>query len=488
MLRDEVKFTNYWQRVGTILSPVNANDNVALGSGFIQASALWDAAQTTGVQVEEALGEGYIRFDTDGFERMVINSDGDIIFYGATSGRFMLWDESEDALFLPDNTELRFGNTSLSSGGLIEWYDVLFVNSFFLIKANSQKIRMDGLVEVLGGVGVKKWRIVDGNGDLGVSADFEVTNNSQFDGTVTVGINGSGADVKFFGSTSNYFMLWDESEDQLRIEALDTGFLYKDLGSVSGRGNRNVARWTDLNDNMVMEFTYANIGDKDMEIRFGDDENTKIGFPDVGYFAFKNDVTEIRLGTTGDPNIYTNYNVGTGEYHGTPSNEQNVIYYVNTEADGSGFTISGAMDISRYIYHTDDYDTHMNFQIDKWTLTCGGEALIEVVEAAQDYVKLGDGGDVDINLASGRDKVLFIEGSSGIVYIGDGGTTNYTQFASNGDLSFAGSAGFYPVRLAQSAQPTPDTGELILWRDTDDGKVYLVYNDADSGVKQVEMV
>lgn len=71
---------------------------------------------------------------------------------------------------------------------------------------------------------------------------------------------------------------------------------------------------------------------------------------------------------------------------------------------------------------------------------------------------------------------------------GDGGTTNYTQFGTNGDLSFQGSAGFYPVRIAQAAQPSPDTGELVIWRDTDDGKVYLVYNDTDSGVKQIEMV
>lgn len=71
--------------------------------------------------------------------------------------------------------------------------------------------------------------------------------------------------------------------------------------------------------------------------------------------------------------------------------------------------------------------------------------------------------------------------------LGDGGTTNYLDIASNGDITFNGSAGFYPVRLAQSAQPTPDTGELVIWRDTDDGKVYLVYNDTDSGVKQVEM-
>lgn len=77
---------------------------------------------------------------------------------------------------------------------------------------------------------------------------------------------------------------------------------------------------------------------------------------------------------------------------------------------------------------------------------------------------------------------LYLHAQTQIGYNG-----NYTQINDNGDISFAGTAGFYPVRLAQAAQPTPDTGELVVWRDTDDGKVYLVYNDTDSGVKQVEM-
>ena len=49
------------------------------------------------------------------------------------------------------------------------------------------------------------------------------------------------------------------------------------------------------------------------------------------------------------------------------------------------------------------------------------------------------------------------------------------------------SAAFYPRRVAQAAIPTPAVGELLIWRDTDDGKVYLVYNDTDTGVKHVEL-
>jgi photosystem II stability/assembly factor-like uncharacterized protein len=74
----------------------------------------------------------------------------------------------------------------------------------------------------------------------------------------------------------------------------------------------------------------------------------------------------------------------------------------------------------------------------------------------------------------------------GTCRFGDG-TTNYTAISASGDVSFAGSAGFYPVRLSQSAQPTPATGELIMWRDPDDNKTYMVYQDTDEGTRKVEL-
>ena len=47
---------------------------------------------------------------------------------------------------------------------------------------------------------------------------------------------------------------------------------------------------------------------------------------------------------------------------------------------------------------------------------------------------------------------------------------------------------FKPRRLSQSTEPTPAAGEMMIWRDSDDGKVYFMYNDADSGVKKTEML
>jgi len=44
-----------------------------------------------------------------------------------------------------------------------------------------------------------------------------------------------------------------------------------------------------------------------------------------------------------------------------------------------------------------------------------------------------------------------------------------------------------PPRVRQSAQPTPDEGIMTVWSDSDDDKVYIVYNDPDAGVVKTEL-
>lgn len=60
------------------------------------------------------------------------------------------------------------------------------------------------------------------------------------------------------------------------------------------------------------------------------------------------------------------------------------------------------------------------------------------------------------------------------------------------DLEVQGA--FYPRILTQSAEPAPGTGadecnanELLVWKDSDDSKLYVCYNDAGT-VKTVELI
>ena len=58
--------------------------------------------------------------------------------------------------------------------------------------------------------------------NIGINNGTDVTTlavkgNSTHTGTVTVGVDGTGHDVKFFGATSGAYMLWDESQDDLIV-------------------------------------------------------------------------------------------------------------------------------------------------------------------------------------------------------------------------------------------------------------------------------
>lgn len=103
--------------------------------------------------------------------------------------------------------------------------------------------------------------------------------------------------------------------------------------------------------------------------------------------------------------------------------------------------------------------------------------------------------DIDFVWAGDTEANLFrIDAGADAVHMGDW-DTNYVSFALNGDQAFTGTAGFYPRRITQSAEPVTgtgatqiDTGELIIWRDPDDNRTYLVYNDTDEGVRLSEMI
>lgn len=81
----------------------------------------------------------------------------------------------------------------------------------------------------------------------------------------------------------------------------------------------------------------------------------------------------------------------------------------------------------------------------------------------------------------------------GITNLGDGGATNYAEFLENGNLSFKGTAGFYPRVLSQADEPASgvgdtqlDNGESCFWIDTDDSTLWLCYNQAGT-VKTIQL-
>jgi carbon monoxide dehydrogenase subunit G len=74
---------------------------------------------------------------------------------------------------------------------------------------------------------------IDGGGGL------TFVSTTQTNGTVTVGVNDTGYDVKFFGATSGAYMLWDESADDLKLVGA-AGFTVAGDIDVDGTTNLDV--------------------------------------------------------------------------------------------------------------------------------------------------------------------------------------------------------------------------------------------------------
>jgi hypothetical protein len=105
-------------------------------------------------------------------------------------------------------------------------------------------------------------------------------------------------------------------------------------------------------------------------------------------------------------------NNGTGEFHVMKGNAdlssatQNLFVVQSNGnvgiANGSPdypLDVAGSAGFADYLYHNGDDDTYIRYTADRLRFSVGGEILLDLLEDdSQDIVKLGDGGDVDINI------------------------------------------------------------------------------------------
>ena len=180
------------------------------------------------------------------------------------------------------------------------------------ITASAADINLiDGITN--GTVAANKAVVTDESGNISGFTNI-TTNSLNANGLVTVGVNDTGYDVKFYGDTSGRYFLWDASADAL--------ILYGDLQTATG-GTSNFVAGLNAGDSITLGGDY--------NVAVGDDAGTAITTGDfntaIGYQSLYSTVTgqynsavgyQALLNNTGSENTAMGYqsltaNIGGGK-------------------------------------------------------------------------------------------------------------------------------------------------------------------------------
>jgi hypothetical protein len=178
-----------WNQATDDLQLVGAAGLDIAGDIDVDGTANLDAVDIDGaVQIDNTVTVG------------VDDTGHDVTFYGATSGRYLAWDESLDQLVFRNATKAHFHD---ANGG-----ENIYASA-------------DGHLEINAGTTLDM---------TAPTIDLNASTAVTIGGPVTVGVDDTGHDVKFFGATSGAYLLYDESEDDLLLigGSLGVGLLVPD--------------------------------------------------------------------------------------------------------------------------------------------------------------------------------------------------------------------------------------------------------------------
>ena len=106
-------------------------------------------------------------------------------------------------------------NGNITSDGSLTFGDADTDNVVFAADVNSHIIPNTDDTYDLGSSG-QQWRNLYLNGTANLDI-VDIDGATQIDAAVTIGVDGTGQDVKFWGDTVGSFMLWDQSDDALEL-------------------------------------------------------------------------------------------------------------------------------------------------------------------------------------------------------------------------------------------------------------------------------
>ena len=172
----------------------------------------------------------------------------DVKFWGDTAGKYWLWDQDADGVVLV-GTFTETGNMAVTGTLTITGNSTLIGTLTLNTEDNGLDVKLWGAA----GSGYWLWDAdADTNGGVVLVGSFtqtgaiDITGNAQLTGTLTVGVNETGHDVQFFGTTDGKYWLWDEDADGVVLVGTMTitGVTAID-GAVSVTGITNISNTTE---------------------------------------------------------------------------------------------------------------------------------------------------------------------------------------------------------------------------------------------------
>ena len=220
-----------------VLKPVTDND-IDLGTNSLEfKDAYFDGTVTTdGLTVSGTTNlDGAIQVDNT-ITVGVDDTGYDVKFFGATSGAYMLWDESTDDLILAGAAKLYLYDAgggeylsssgsalTIASGGTAWELPTSDGSANQLLKTdgsgNLDWTTVSGTITALNNQSANRLTTIGSTTtELDGEANLTFTGSAlTCIGTITVGVDDTGHDVKFFGATAGSYALWDESADSLLL-------------------------------------------------------------------------------------------------------------------------------------------------------------------------------------------------------------------------------------------------------------------------------
>ena len=401
--------------------------------------------------------------------------NADVIFYGATSGRYMLWDESDDRLEFTDNAKIGIGSANdlqLYHDGS-DSYIRAYNNDLIIMQDTADKdivFKADD-----GSGGQETYFYLDGSANTDGNPRTKFPDNSRL-------MFGAGDDMDIFHNGTNSFIRNNTTSGDLIIQqsGADKDIIFKcDDGSggetayitLDGSATTvNVAKKLIVDtgsDNLVAEFKSS--GDSIGEIRIADNSKyTRLLSVGTQFKIMPND---------GDETVV--FDGTTTTFNGT----------VTVGVDDTGYDVKfyGAT-TSRFL-HWDESEDYLLFRDNVKGVFGNGADLKLYHDSNNSYIENGTGNLNIMARADDADLVFMCDDGSGgdAAYLTLDGSAGYTtvqknirfedsvraEFGNSGDLDIYHTGSYSVIDNA--------TGHLYIENGADDSDIYLRSDDGSGG-------